>query len=425
MNKGTIDAQEMFYNPDNYDCMQFEDIWEHRGKIGFFVPAYLGLHDYMDASGKVRVEEAKAYLEGERDRLRKSKGSSSRLEAEIINRPLVPSEMFLQRTGAMFPIPELRDRLAKIESRDGIGISLLEKRLELYFDPTSPTAYNGVNYKIDTQKKLKPINSFPWKDTDREGCVVAYELPQLIDGKVPSGAYIIGCDPYGSDDSSGESLGSIIVLKTKKYFDKIGHDEIVAVYYGRPYQGRQVFNETIYKLSRFYGNAKVYFENVRGNVKEYFEKIKRLDLLAYKPQTVLAKKASHMQAPTLEYGYPMASREMKIEASQYIRDWLLEERSQDTEGNILRNLDCIWDKFLLQQLIAFNLEGNFDAVMGFMGCVIGVNETYNQYEAKLNSYGASYDSYAKEINKILVNNTRIFRGGALPNEIETKKYNYG
>ena len=80
---------------------------------------------------------------------------------------------------------------------------------------------------------------------------------------------------------------------------------------------------------------------------------------------------------------------------------------------------------MLQQLIAFNLEGNFDAVMGFMGCVIGVNETYNQYEAKLNSYGASYDSYAKEINKILVNNTRIFRGGALPNEIETKKYNYG
>ena len=55
----------------------------------------------------------------------------------------------------------------------------------------------------------------------------------------------------------------------------------------------------------------------------------------------MAKKASHMQAPTLEYGYPMASREMKIEASQYIRDWLLEERSQDTEGNILRNLDCI------------------------------------------------------------------------------------
>lgn len=403
---GTIDAQEIFYNPVNYDCMEFEDEWEFRGKIGYFVPAYMGLHDYINADGSINIVAAKAYLEKEREKLRTTKGSSTSLEGEMINRPLVPSEMFLQRMGTMFPIPELRDRLSKLEQGDGKLLSLLEKRIELFFNPE---AYNGVDYKIDTQKKLQPINVFPWKETNKEGCVVAYELPQYINNKVPEGAYIIGCDPYGSDDPNGESLGSIIVLKTKKHFSSIGHDEIVAVYYGRPYQGREIFNQTLYKLCLFYGNAKIYFENIRGNVKEYFEKIKRLHLLAHKPQTVLTKKASFVSGPTLEYGYPMSSRDMKLEGAQYIRDWLLEARSVDNTGKTLRNLDLIQDRFLLQQLIAFNLEGNFDAVMGFMGCMIGINETYNQYEKSLTSgIEEGLQKLNKEIDKILVNNNKLF-----------------
>ena len=163
-------------------------------------------------------------------------------------------------------------------------------------------------------------------------------MPRLIDGKVPKGSYIIGHDPYGSDSADGESLGAIVVIKTKKHFDLIGHDEVVAVYYGRPFQGRHVVNEMLYKLSKFYGDAKIYFENVRGNVKEYFEKIKRLDLLAHKPQTVLTKKASFTQATSLEYGYPMSSREMKLESAIFVRDWLLEERSQE-DGKVVRNLN--------------------------------------------------------------------------------------
>lgn len=61
--------------------------------------------------------------------------------------------------------------------------------------------------------------------------------------------------------------------------------------------------------------------------------------MAHKPQTVMSKKASHSQAPTIEYGYPMSNRDMKIEAAQYIRDWLLEERATDEHGRIVRNLD--------------------------------------------------------------------------------------
>lgn len=331
---GTLDAMEMFYNPGQFECIEFEDIWEFRsGKIGYFVPAYLGLNQFKNEDGFTDAEAAKKELEKARNKLRRAGSSISALEGEIVNRPVVPSEMFLQKQGNVFPIVELRRRLSELEDT----WSYLEKRVQLYFDPESKLG--GVNYKIDTKNSLVAIDKFPWKEHHREGAVVIYEFPQTLDEKVPEGAYIIGYDPYASDDPDGESLASIIVMKTKKYFNHLGHDEVVAIYVGRPYEGRHIVNETLYKLSRFYGNAKIYFENVRGNTKEYFEKIKRLDLLAKQPRTVLTKTASGaISTNRAVYGYPMSSRAMKNEAMQYVRDWLLEEREQH-DGRVVRNLD--------------------------------------------------------------------------------------
>lgn len=397
----TQDAHDIFYNPDNYDCLAFDDTWEFKGKIGYFLPAYLGLKDFKDNEGITDVPAARTYLEKIRDKLRNTKGSSLTLEKEIINRPIVPSEMFLQGGGNIFPVAELRSRLSDI---DDDKWSSMEKVVSLYFDPKA-TQFNGVNYKIDVAKQLKPINQFPWKEHNRQGAAVIYEFPQLIDGRVPEGAYIIGHDPYSSDSETGESLASIIVLKTKKHFEKIGHDEIVAVYYGRPFEGRHIVNEMLYKLGLFY-NAEIFFENSVGNVKEYFEKIKKLPMLARRPRTILNKRASYEQSRSYEYGYPMSSRQMKLEGAQYIREWLLEPREQ-TDGKVIRNLDKIWDRVLLNQLIAFNLEGNFDAVMGLMGAIIGLNERYNQFQDQLET--KNKDQYQKEISDILINNKFIFK----------------
>lgn len=122
------------------------------------MPAYLGLSQFKDANGITNIEKAKKYLQDVRETLRNAKGTSLALEKEIINRPLVPSEMFLRNTGNIFPVAELRERLGKIEEEN--QWNTLEKVVELYFDPEAKH-FNGVNYKIDVAKKLKPINSFP------------------------------------------------------------------------------------------------------------------------------------------------------------------------------------------------------------------------------------------------------------------------
>lgn len=153
---GTLDAQEIFYNPHDYDCVAFDDIWEHRGKIGYFVPAYLGLNQYKNEAGFTDIDGARKFLDKQREKLRRSKGGFTALEAEIVNRPLSPSEIFLQKQGNIFPIMELRARLERIEMA---GVySQLAKKVDLYFDSDAP---NGVNYAIDVANSLEPIDNFP------------------------------------------------------------------------------------------------------------------------------------------------------------------------------------------------------------------------------------------------------------------------
>jgi len=90
----------------------------------------MGLNDFKDPMGNTDTEAARKELEGKRFKLQSSGGTSKALDSEIQNRPLVPSEMFLAKTGNIFPIAEIKNRLNTLE-RDNLYLSL-EKPVELY-----------------------------------------------------------------------------------------------------------------------------------------------------------------------------------------------------------------------------------------------------------------------------------------------------
>jgi hypothetical protein len=406
MEAGTIDAYYMFYNPEEFDMLTFDDMWEYKDKIGYFIPAHHGDNAYKDQFGFTRVEYGLQKEKQTREKLAGDKGISSTLDAYIVYHPLVPSEMFLVRNTNIFPVLELRRRRQELD--ESATVALLEKRVELYYDPRA-TSTGGVNYKLDIENKLRPIREFPYKGNDKEGALIVYELPVLEEktNRVPSDMYIIGHDPVRTDNPDGPSLASVYVLKTKKYKYKYGHDEIVAQFVGRPFKGRNTTNELLLKLALFY-NAKIYFENSVGNVKEYFEKHKALHLLATQPKTVFTNRASYEQTgSSLIYGYPMEGRRNKLDALHYVADWLLEERGTDKQGRTVRNLDLIPDVGLLDEMIFFNMDGNFDRVMGFAGCIIGLEETHNQYEEDLLATAPSYDPIIDFFN----NNKTLFSNG--------------
>ncbi|GIU70128.1 MAG: hypothetical protein KatS3mg002_1364 [Candidatus Woesearchaeota archaeon] len=374
-----IESQEIFEAPDEYNMLSYPNDWENMStqKIGFFLPAYYTNFDFKDEHGNTDVEAAKKHYEELHEKAKQSKNSAA-YEGELMNTPIYPSQMFIQKQGNIFPIAELKDHLKSLEYSEAYKYAT---NVTLKFDPKS---ISGVSYEPDTKGELKPLDRFPLpqNETNREGCVVIYEFPITDEtGKVPPGLYIIGHDPVAKDDVNGDSLSAIYVLKTKKYFHKYGHDEIVATYVGRPYGGMEQVNETLEKLAMFYGASPrmIYFENMVGEVKPYFEKKKKLILLATQPQTVLTN-THKSRMSKLVYGYPMSNQYIKQETCRYIRQWLLDEWGKDDKGNVLLNLHKIRDRALIQELIAFNMKNmNADRVMAFGGCIIGLEETHNQF----------------------------------------------
>jgi len=66
------------------------------------------------------------------------------------------------------------------------------------------------------------------------------------------------------------------------------------------------------------------------------------------------------------YGLSMGSKQRKAQAVLYLRDWLRERRSKDAEGEWKLNLHNIYDIALIDELIKWNDNGNFDRVSALL-----------------------------------------------------------
>lgn len=377
------ESRKMFMDPESYNIVSFDDDYENSGKIGFFIPAYYANNSFKDSNGNTNIEEAIEYYKERRAKARASKDSAN-MEGELMNYPIKPSEMFLTKKGNILPIVELEGQLTDV---------IMDKNRRLHqtigtlvFDSKQDS---GIRFRPDLESKDSPIVDYPTpKHQSLEGALIIYEAPitELVNGKlVTPDIYVIGHDPVNSDtEGAGLSLSAIHVFKMPKDLKKYGGNEIVATYIGRPYLGRDPINEMLEKLCMWYGNHNRMLNFERGgNVKEYFEKKHKLNLLMVQPITVLSSKSSGTTSRTLLYGTSLQSFEQKFEALKYVREWLLEPRGDAEDGRTIRNLNLIRDTRLLQEMIAFDFEGNFDSVMAFAECIVALREKYNQYQNEI------------------------------------------
>ena len=196
-------SQIIFSEPESYECLEFDDIWENSGKIGYFVPATYGNRKFKDSEGNTKIEDALAYYESRREKARKAKTATA-LEMECMNYPLKPSEMFLNKNRNSYPILDLKHRLAELLTND----KLLN------------ATYKG-KFVIDDDGKPKwknedaiPIREYPLKDGNTEGCVEMFYMPNRdASGSVPFGRYLAALDPIDDDgnEDSGLSLQSFFI----------------------------------------------------------------------------------------------------------------------------------------------------------------------------------------------------------------------
>ena len=351
MESGTVDYADMFYNPIAYRIMPFINIWDENADnttCGFFHPVTWNMEGFYDDQGNSDVEGATEFELERRKEKMEAASSSTIVEKHMQEFPFSPSEAFLTVSTNNFPVVELRNQLNKVRSEHlqttkGTPIYLERKEGKVVARP-------------DLEGKLKPIYNYKVKQDDISGCPIIYEYP--VDN-APKGLYKIGFDPYQQDE--GSSLAAIYVYKSI-HSGTYSKNIIVAEYVGRPQEADDV-SRIASMLADLY-NAEIMHENEVSHVKNYFRRIKRLDQLAVQPDAVISKNVKASKVARV-YGMHM-NEQLKDAGEKYIKDWLLQVRDYDENGNAILNLETIYSIGLLEELILYNRKGNFDRVMAFM-----------------------------------------------------------
>jgi hypothetical protein len=341
-------AKEVFYNPEDYNCLAFDDEWENKGKIGFFLPAAKTLNKFKEGPNLITNEEkALKYIEHNRAKAKKS-NSKLRYITERINAPLNPSEIFLTTEGGIFPIEDLNDRLSNLEADSRTLNSTYKVRFNLLEGrPSMVISDKGV------------IREFPVRrGVDLDAAVELFELPKKdADGNVPYGRYLAGWDPVevdGNDDFT-QSLQSLYILDSWT-------NRIVADYTARTRIAEDYY-EQVRRLLMHY-NA---ICNVENNIKGpygYFRNKNSLHLLCETPEILKEQNfvkgsgignkgiGTRVNAEIINYGLGLSV------------SWL-DELAYGKEEEGIRNIDQIESPGLLKEMIAFDKDINADRVSAF------------------------------------------------------------
>lgn len=388
MEGSTQDFADMFLEPERYGLASFDNQYElhpMEGKCGYFVDemwyrpgcSYVdkegNLHLSVDKNGNVKRWVAELDLDEERSKA--VGGSREDYDVLITQKCKTPSEAFLRPQGNVFPVAELKNihlRLMNNNRYKKIGVA---GELVYSKDPTKPITFRP-------QGNLTPIYHHPFKKGNApEGAVVIYQSPPVTE--YPSSLFKIGYDPVKFDIVNGKSvfksLASIYVYKSFQKFE-YGYDEIVAEYTGR-YEDTDKINEIAMKLSMYYGNAKIMHENEIGkDVISYFKRKGKLHLLEHQPDSAIGKviRNSKVMRP---YGSPMNDK-MKAACEKWALNWMWTERGVNDEGEKIYNMDLIPSIGLVEELMGYNRDGNFDRVMAFFQLMLVVEE-YKEQEVTI------------------------------------------
>lgn len=397
-------TKKMFLNPKDYRIVSFKNQHGNEGQdgnIGFFLPFYMVLRQYKDNNGNTDYEAAVAHVN--KIRAEKTKSTDPKvLRDEKMNRPCFVDEMWVTDKTYYLPYEEAQQREKELMAFG--KYKTLEKPVKLIWDSLSP---RGVRYEID--HNAEPYREFPIdysKRKDPSGCIVIYDMPHEINGDIPPDMYqFVGLDPYVEENiDGGGSIGACFVLTNPKYILQGARGNcIAATYIGKPMEGLTAYYEGIFKLMSFYncGPGSLWFEKNRGDAcREYFIRKNRAEMLCITPQFVMG--SNIYQKRMLSFGYVVGNKVAKISLLKTLNDWLLDETElHDGKKKNIERIPCL---FTLRQIMQYDIDGNFDAVDGLRGAVIGLKE----YSAKIEAGERQQVSTSGRFNHIL-NNPKIFK----------------
>lgn len=236
---------EMFYNPDKFNLLAFDNIWEPEKsgqRCGWFLPATrqrFGTYkdketkqviQLVDEEGNSNVEYAlKSIMEFRETK----KGDPQAYKDAITQYPLTPSEAFLKTSKSPFPLFLIQERLAEIETNQSIE--------DAHWLADLVPSGDTIEFRL-SKKERCPTFPIRDKNINLDFPIEIYEQP--YQDKPAFGVYIAGCLTPGEKVLTNVGLKNVEdVSLTDKLINKDG--ELVNIINLQQYY---VINEDTYKI---------------------------------------------------------------------------------------------------------------------------------------------------------------------------------
>jgi hypothetical protein len=365
--KKFMDAKSLMFDVGNYNFLEYNNAKDEKRIHGLFIShkfrmeakfesslgAYLELPKKSDLYNvKMMVSDEELATKITNDNLERLKKAGDRLAylKEKMYYPQEVDDIFLNEDSNIFDIEGAKRQKARLLANERTGTPVV-----LYDD--------GDGIKHEFTDKM-PITNFPLKNTDhKDAPIVIYEFPVE---SPPYGLYVAGVDPYRQGKAAySTSLGAVYIYKRmhaitgEKY-----QDMFVASYCARP-DKKEVWEEQARLLIKYY-NARALCENDELSFIDYM--ISKNDAHYLEKQPEWLKEVVPNTTVRRDYGIHRSAEKIRDFLhgclKKYTEQTLLVEKNE--AGEIIsekKGMVKIFDPVLLEEMIQYNEDGNFDRII--------------------------------------------------------------
>lgn len=377
------EASEIFFNPDAYNMLSFENSEVPGTRMGRFISALKSrmkfkdeksLSEYLGVSSpelnKVKIlvsNEERAKTEWwDKEYAKAVKSGNPRTVIKFkAYWPLVPSDSFLVLKSNNYNIDAARNQQAKLRARSITGHGFIGTPIEIFHDGEKLTHRECWD--------RMPITEFPVKTQDTKAPIIMYEPPIL---NPPWGLYIAGVDPI-RHDGEGESLGSIYIFKRMHDIHSERFQDMFVASFTARYERVDDWNEIARNLIKYY-NALAFVENDEMSFIRYMQNKKDDHYLADVPQWLRDQVPFSSAAQNRDKGVHSSPKTIAFYQSclkNYLDEVIAVER--DASGSVIKEhlgVERVLDPMLLEEIIKFNKDGNFDRERAASICIAAANK---------------------------------------------------
>jgi hypothetical protein len=362
-----MDAKSLMFDVENFNFLEYNSAKDSSKVHGLFIshkyrmeakePSSLGAFlnkpegsSLYQVNMMVSNEELATQITNDNlDKLKKAGDRIAYLKEKMYY-PQEVDDIFLNEDTNIFDIEAAKRQKFRLLQQERTGTSVV-----LYDD--------GDGVKHTFSDKL-PISNFPLKSTDQKDApVVIYEFPV----ENPAyGLYVAGVDPYRQGKSAySSSLGSVYIYKRmhtisgEKY-----QDMFVASYCARP-DKKETWEEQARYLIKYY-NARTLCENDEISFIDYM--ISKGDAHYLERQPDWLKEIVPNTTVRRDYGIHRSAEKIRDFLHGCLKKYTEEvvHTEKDEDGNTIsetKGMSKIFDPVLLEEMIQYNEDGNFDRII--------------------------------------------------------------